>query len=188
MTLVSHGLHPKIKFLDTLGTVTKLVGQCFCALRRKIVLIVELVLKACPEIHRDRSELYFDLHVALLVLKEDRHLDDQVKASISARLRILDIVLSCDQGDVVLCEKSTCDLIDIIREGADHAHAGYVVDVFFDGGEIEGYVLLSHLTEQAVDGLHSRLDALDRVSLELYREGLVEDPEFRFDLHEGRRF
>ena len=82
--------------------------------------------------------------------EEDRNFDDHMQASVSARLRILDVVFLRDQCDVVLCQKSTCQVIDIVREGTDHADAGDVVDALSDCGEVQRYVLLFHLAKKAV--------------------------------------
>ena len=182
--LVLDALHAKVQKFDLLGTIAKLVGECFCPLRRKVVLIVELMLEARPEVHRDGSELYLDLHVAFLVFKEDRYLDDEMQAPVTARLRILDVVLPGDQGDVVLRKKCIGYLVDVVREGADDAYAGDVVDVLLDRAQVQRDVLPSHLTEQAVDRLDSACDVLDRVTLEFDGEGFVEDVELRFDFHD----
>ena len=60
------------------------------------------MLHARPEIHGNCTELNLNLHHLLFILKEYRYLNYKVKTSVTAWLRILDIILSLDKHYIVL--------------------------------------------------------------------------------------
>ena len=53
-----------------------------------LALILEFVLKTCPCIHRNSPYLYLHRHMVCSVRKKYRHLHYQMKASVSALLRL----------------------------------------------------------------------------------------------------
>ena len=58
-----------------------------------VVLVVDLVLEARPEVHRDRPDLHLDGDVVRSRGEEHRHLHDQVQALVAVLLRLGDVVL-----------------------------------------------------------------------------------------------
>ena len=55
---------------------------------RQIFLIADGMLKACPEVHSDCTELYLHRHMDLFFRKEYRQPDRQVQTAIAIWLRV----------------------------------------------------------------------------------------------------
>lgn len=63
------------------------------------------------------------------LLKKDRHLHNQVKASIAVRLWIFDIVLDLEQADdIVLAGEPPGHIVNVVQKIADHANACHIVE------------------------------------------------------------
>ena len=101
-----------------------------------VVLVVDLVLEARPEIHGDGAQLHLDGHGLRARRQEDRHLDDEMQAAIPVRLRVRDVVLLLEQRDVVLREQQVADAVDVMRERTDDADVGDVRDARPDVVEV----------------------------------------------------
>ena len=120
-------LHFDIECGYLFGTLPKL--------RRNITGIIDtlfisqLVLKARPKVHGNRSELHLYSHVLGPVCEKNRNFHYQMKTAVSAWLRISDIVLHRNELDIVLFEKHFAELIYIIRKRAYYANAGNIAYV-----------------------------------------------------------
>ena len=106
--------HFLIQIGDPLGTGRQLCNGFI--LLRYFLLVFHLVFQTCPEVHGNRTQLDFDLHVALLVLQEDRNRDDQVETAVAVRLRIFYVILAVYKLDVILLQEAVGDQIDIRRK------------------------------------------------------------------------
>lgn len=85
---------------------------------RQILLVADLVLKACPPVHGDGAELHLDAHHALLIVQEDGRFHDEVQAAVAVGLGLGDVVLALEERDIVMLQKGVGKLVDIRREGA----------------------------------------------------------------------
>ena len=150
---------------------------------RQILLVADLVLKACPPVHGDGAELHLDAHHALLIVQEDGRFHDEVQAAVAVGLGLGDVVLALEERDIVLLQKGVGELVDIRREGADDAHAGDVVEIFLDALHRQREAAALELFGNALGGLEARFDALDGVAVILERKLLVENVELGLDLH-----
>ena len=74
------------------------------------------MLRACPPVHCDGSELYLDLHISLSVVKENRGINDQVQTAVSVRFWIADIILAGNNVYIVLLLKSIGKHINVRGE------------------------------------------------------------------------
>ena len=89
------------------------------------------MLKACPEIHRNRAELHLYTHMLLLPGKEYGNIQYQVQTPISIRLWILNVILHLNQYDIILLQQAFHQLIDIFRERADYADSCNIIQILF---------------------------------------------------------
>ena len=89
------------------------------------------MLQAGPEVHGNGTELNLHPHISLAVGKENRHLHNQVKASISVRLGIGYIILLRDQPDIILLHQHSRQCVDIVREGTNHADTRNIIQILF---------------------------------------------------------
>ena len=69
---------------------------------RQVFLIADGMLKACPEVHRDCTELYLHRHMDHFFRKEYRQPDRQVQTAIAIWLRVLNIIFLRDDFNVRL--------------------------------------------------------------------------------------
>ena len=74
------------------------------------------MIDTCPEIHGDRSELYFHLHHILAGGKVDRYFEDQMQTSVTIIFRISDVILFLKKYDIILLYEAVPKLIYIINE------------------------------------------------------------------------
>ena len=153
--------------------------------RGQFFFVFELVLQAGPEVHGDGAQLDFDLHVALFVLQEDRHGNDQVETAVAVRLRVLDVVFAVDELDVVLLQDAVGDGVDVLREAADDTDSGDVLDFILDVLKGRFDIVQMGLGHKTVKGFEPRLDGLNRAVLAGQFKLGVEHLEFCLDLHQG---
>ena len=118
-------------------------------------------------------------------MEEDWGLHDEVQAAVAVGLGVCDIVLSLEEGDVVLLQKGLRQLIDVRRVGADDPHPRDVAEVFLDALHRQGQALALELLQDALRGLEPGLDGLDGVAVILEGQLLVEHVELGLDLHHG---
>ena len=76
-------------------------GFDFC-IYRQIFLISDGVLKACPEVHSDCTELYLHRYMDLFFRKEYRQPDRQVQTAVAVGLWVGNVVLLCDYLNIRL--------------------------------------------------------------------------------------
>ena len=76
-------------------------GFDFC-IYRQIFLIADGVLKACPEVHSDGTELYIHRYMDLFFRKEYRQPDRQVQTAVAVGLWVGNVVLLCDYLNIRL--------------------------------------------------------------------------------------
>ena len=81
--------------------------------RIALELVVDLVLKACPEIHRNSSDLYLNLRINNPVGKIYGNGDYHVIALVSARLGEGDVVLDREDLDILLMLDHVCNSVYI---------------------------------------------------------------------------
>ena len=72
---------------------------------RQVFLIADGMLKACPEVHSDCTELYLHRHMDLFFRKEYRQPDRQVQTAIAIWFRVWNIIFLCDNFNVRLIFK-----------------------------------------------------------------------------------
>ena len=124
---------------------------------RQILLVADLVLKACPPVHGDGAELHLDAHHALLIVQEDGRFHDEVQAAVAVGLGRGNVVLALEERNVVLLQKGIGELVDIRREGADDAHADDVVEIFLDALHRQREAAALELFGDALGGLEARV-------------------------------
>ena len=146
------------------------------------VLVVDLVLEARPEVHRDRAELHLDGDLDAPAREEDGHLDDRVQALVAVRLRLGDVVLHGAHGDVVLLGEQVEQAVGILREARRDADAGDVGDRVPDAVERRFHALADDLVDQAVGALHAARHVFDRVVGVRLLELIAQDAELGLDL------
>ena len=125
-----HGIHTLIQLSAQIRAMPKLP---LCGLVKwNILFIPQLVFKAGPRIHGNGAQLDLRPHDSLFMLKEDRHGDDQMKASLAVGLRMLDIILGLDQRDVVLLQKRLRQHVDVFNKGTYDPYSRDVVQVLLN--------------------------------------------------------
>ena len=67
--LITNFLHPVIQLSTLGGTRQKLLLQLLCLICRDIFFIAKLMFQTCPEIHRNRTKLYFYINILLCLLQ-----------------------------------------------------------------------------------------------------------------------
>ena len=144
-----------------------------------VVLVIDLVLEARPEVHRDRADLHLDGHRVRARREEHRHLDDEVQALVAVVLRLGDVVLHLQHLDVALHRQQLGEPVGVGHEAACHPHAGDVGDGLADRVERGLDSLALHLGDDAVEALQSAGDVLDGVVVVVLAELLTEDRELR---------
>ena len=68
----------------------------------RFFLIADGVLKACPEVHSDCTELYLHRYMDLFFRKEYRQPDRQVQTAVAVGLWVGNVVLLCDYLNIRL--------------------------------------------------------------------------------------
>ena len=109
-------LHTDIPLCALVGAFFQVVRQHIQLILGQVFLVAELVFQTCPEVHGDSAELHFGFHETLFVFEEDRHLNDEVEASVAVGLGVLYVVLFLDEEDVVLLQKAVCKAVDVLHE------------------------------------------------------------------------
>ncbi len=112
--LITNFLHPVIHLSTLGGTRQKLLLQLLCLICRDIFFIAKLMFQTCPEIHGDSSKLDFHIYHFFVFLQKDRHLHDQMQASVTTGFWIFYIIFFLDQYNIILTQKAVCQLIDIL--------------------------------------------------------------------------
>jgi hypothetical protein len=168
--------HPRVELGRRAGGIRQLVEQ----LRRHlaVVLVVDLVLEARPEVHRDRPDLHLDADGVRPRRQEHRHLHDEVQALVAVLLRLGDVVLDADDAHVLLGGEQLGDPVGVRDEAAGDAHAGDVGDGLPDRVERGLDALAAHLVHHAVEALEPARDVLDGVVGMRLAEFLAQDREF----------
>ena len=69
---------------------------------RQVFLVADGMLKACPEVHSDCTELYLHRHMDLFFRKEYRQPDRQVQTAVAVGLWVGNVVLLCDYLNIRL--------------------------------------------------------------------------------------
>ena len=110
-----------------------------------VVLVIDLVLEAGPEVHGDGAELHLDRHVLRPAGEEHRDLDDRVEALVAVGLGLGDVVLDLDHGDVGLIAEHAEDRVDVGHEAAGDPDPGDVLDRGADAVERGLGVAAAHL-------------------------------------------
>ena len=129
----------------------------------------------CPEVHRDRAELHFHIHVLLLAREEDRNPQDQVKTAVAVFLGRSDIILLLQDLDVVLYVEGISDTVNVVYERADHADARHVIDRILNVLNRKGNTLHFQLPVDTLGRFKPALDIFKRISAILQRHFLIED-------------
>ena len=128
-----------------------------------VVLVVDLVLEARPEVHRDRADLDLDGDVGGAARADDGHGNDEVQRLVPVLLRVGDVIAFLDEGDVGQAEQEMLDRVHVLHEGARDAHASDVLDVLLDRLGREGDAFTARFGHDARGGLHAGGDRLDGV-------------------------
>ena len=108
--LITNFLHPVIQLSTLGGTRQKLLLQLLCLICRDIFFIAKLMFQTCPEIHGDSSKLDFHIYHFFVFLQKDRHLHDQMQASVTTGFWIFYIIFFLDQYNIILAQKAVCQL------------------------------------------------------------------------------
>ena len=95
--LITNFLHPVIQLSTLGGTRQKLLLQLLCLICRDIFFIAKLMFQTCPEIHGNSSKLDFHIYHFFVFLQKDRHLHDQMQASVTTGFWIFYIIFFLDQ-------------------------------------------------------------------------------------------
>ena len=106
-----------------------------------------------------------------------------MEASVAAGFGVCDVILSGDEGDVILLQQAVRQKINILWEGADDADAGYVIDAFLQSLKGHRDFLALHLAKDTFRILQSGLDALNGVMFLFQGHLLIQYLEFGFDFH-----
>ncbi|CDN43948.1 hypothetical protein BN871_DW_00140 [Paenibacillus sp. P22] len=150
-----------------------------------VVFVIQLVLEACPEIHRNRADLHLDEHLLLTIRHVDRHLDQKMEALIAVRLGMGDIILDLHDGEILLHLEHVVDQVNIGYKRAGDPQAGDILDLLLDRGQRELAVFAVDLVHDAFRRFHARLRMLDRIVIVEKLEFLLEDFDLRLHLVQG---
>ena len=88
-----------------------------------------------------------------------------MKAAVSARFWIFDIVFLLKKCDVILRKQTVRKHVDIIWKRADDTDAGNIMDIFFNRRKGERYILFTDLFDQAFHGFDTGFDILNRIAV-----------------------
>lgn len=184
--------HLRVQFLHTmvelLGEVRGL-GQAGDEAGRHLplVLVIDLVLQAGPEVHGDRPDLNLHGHGDRARAEEHRNLDERVQALVPVGLRGGDVVLDLEYPHIVLRDERLQDLVGVGDEAARDPHSGDVQDAGPDrlrrGGDVEA----CHFPQDAPGGLDPGADVLDRVVPVQVQEFPAQDRHLGQHLVDGER-
>ena len=133
------------------------------------------MLEARPEVHGDGSQLNFDRHHLLGIEEVHGNANDHVQAAVPVGLGVGDIVLDRDDFQVVLTLQQVEQVVHVADIGANHADARDVHDVLLDVLERALLAVAADLLDNALGGLHTRLDMMDRRAVFAQVQVLVEN-------------
>ena len=140
--------HTAVNVGKALGTQAKLVAYGIGVWN--LLFILHLMLKARPIIHRNGAYLHLDLHVLPGVREKDGDGQNQMQTAISVWLRILDIILSRDKGDVILVKQCVGNKVDIVNVGADNPNPCNIVNILPDAVKTYGNFTAKKLLKDAL--------------------------------------
>ena len=149
-----------------------------------VVLVEQLVLEACPRIHRGGPELHLYVHVPDAVGLEHRDTERRVQAAIAVGLRGRDVVVDLADLDVRMRGQQVEHRVEVGHEAAHDAHARDVAHPPFDLGELQLAVDPTRLVDDARRRLQPGQDVFDRIVVVELVELLAEDLQLRRHLVE----
>ncbi len=127
-----------------------------------LILVVENMLHAGPEIHSERSHLNLDLHPALSLQESKRHSHDQMQALIAIGFRVLNIVLNLQNREVFPLLEMLQQTVNILNEGEDDTHSGDIVNFVHHVVDCNIVSFALQLAHNALRFFNSRFYMLDR--------------------------
>ena len=133
--LVAELHHPAVELIDQSRAVLQLFRDRM--LVRNIPLVLHFVFDACPEIHRDRTELNFYLHHIFAGRQVDGHFQDQMKAPVAVILRIFNVVLLLEQPDVILLCEAVPEPVNVVDVGAYGPDSRNILQIAFNVADSE---------------------------------------------------
>ncbi len=154
-------LHPFVGLSNNVRALLQFVNHAVRHLAAGFV--VDLMLQAGPEVHRDGSQLHFHPHHLFSVGEKDRNLQHQMVAAVAVGLGVFDVVLFFDDYQIVLTGQHLSHGVDVLDEGADDPDARNVVEVGAHGIQGNREALAVHLFDNAHRALDAALDRVDGV-------------------------
>ena len=125
------------------------------------------MLKACPEVHSNRSDLYLYLDFLFRICQKDGNGYDQMQASVSVWLWIFYVILSSNQCYVILLQKCLGNAVNIVNVRAYHTDSRNIVDILFYAVNREWEIVFHQLFQNTLGSLESGVDRTDGIALVL---------------------
>ena len=179
-----HVLHLAVDLGDLARALEHLLVDALGQLRL-VDLVADIVLKARPEVHRDRAQLDLRPHVFRPVGEVDGNLDIHVQRAITVVVGRLNVVLLFDDLHIRLPCQHLAHAVDVVDVAANDAHARDVVDVRPRGLDRKRQATLDELGDDALLRFDAPVDVVDGISRIEDVELAVEDVEFQRELPDG---
>ena len=106
-----------------------------------------------------------------------------MQTAVTCRLRILDIILSSDKGDIILLKKTVRKTVNIIDKWTYDPYPGNIIDILFNWIKISRDFFSDNLADYTVIVLYPWMYGFYRISVIFKWKLLVKNLEFCFDLH-----
>lgn len=131
--LVFDPLHFVIHIDHSAGAVQQLIADILITVHLfDILLVTQLMLQSCPEIHTVGTDLDFCTHGSFSLGEEYGDFHDHVITAVAVWLWIFDIVFYLDDGNVILPGDQVCNSVDIIDKGTDNTDACHVIQLILN--------------------------------------------------------
>ena len=134
---------------------------------RRIALefVIDLVLQARPEIHRYRTDLNLHLYINSAVGQKYRNGHEHMIALIAARFRQANVILDCDDMNIILQSIHLRDSVNIRCKRTDNPDSRNVVDVIYHVVNRGVIAIPLQLLDNALRRFDARLDIFNRIVL-----------------------
>ena len=131
--LVFDPLHFVIHIDHSAGAVQQFIADILITVHFfDILLVTQLMLQSCPEIHTVGTDLDLCTHGSFSLGEEYGDFHDHVITAVAVWLWIFDIVLYLDDGNVILPGDQVCNSVDIIDKGTDNTDACHVIQLILN--------------------------------------------------------
>lgn len=149
--------------------------RLYLLLVRPVLLVIDAVLHAGPEVHAQRAYLDLDRVILSQIHIPHRNTQDDMVAAVAVGLRMEDVILLIDNDQVVLPFQRIDHLVSVLLEIADHTHTGNVLQMCAGISRCRVEVQPFQFFIEAFMLFDSGVEGMDRLACRVLVDGVVQD-------------